>query len=188
MSSTPLLVSRLVPRRSYASFAFVLLVSAVVGYAGGESSKVRAESERTVTETRPTEAAYIAKGDALCADVQVDAAKLLRDAEALQAKEERLTKPEFLRRAAAFWSKQIAFIERFHRRFKALGAPPGDEARVREFLRSIDDGLRTAREIQTTLGRGKEVPRSLVEEYGRAVVRGNTLAQAYGFQVCGRQG
>jgi len=40
--------------------------------------------------------------------------------------------------------------------------------------------------MKATLEESREVSASKVEEYGQTVVRGNTLAQAYGFEVCGR--
>jgi hypothetical protein len=168
-------------------FAFLV---AGTGCGGGSSNDSPGSQDTTATivDQQPTKAEYIARGDALCADLQVAGGKLLRDAQRLQAQSKDLGKREFLARAAAFWSDQVAFIERFHRRFKALGAPPGDEARVREFIRSLEDGLEIAEEIQRTLADGREVPPATVEDYGRVVERGNTLARAYGFTVCGRTG
>jgi hypothetical protein len=188
MSSKVAISINTVLRRGVSFLAgFALLVAgAGCGEADSNNSPGSKETTTAIVGERPTRAEYIARGDALCADAQVAAARLRRKAQQLQAQSERLGKKEFLARAAAFWSDQVAFIERFHRKLKGLGAPPGDEARVREFLRSLEDGLEIAEEIQQTLAQGREVPPATVERYGQVVSRGNTLAQSYGFEVCGK--
>jgi hypothetical protein len=188
MSSKVAICINTVLRRGYPLLPLVAFLIAGTGCGGGNSNDSAGSESTTkaIVDKRPTKAEYLAQGDALCADLQVDGAELRRDAQRLQAQSTRLEKKEFLARAAAFWSDQVAFIKRFHRKFEALSAPPGDEARVREFMRSIEDGLEIAEEIQQTLDNGREVPSATVEDYGRVVARGNTLAQAYGFKVCGR--
>jgi hypothetical protein len=119
-------------------------------------------------DSEATREDYLAEGDALCAEAQAEA--------------------ELLRQAADLWDEQIEFAERFRDRFADLESPPGDEARVRVFLESIDDGIGVGREIQDVLADGKEPSSELVQSYGRIAARGNTLAQAYGFQVCGGSG
>jgi hypothetical protein len=156
---------------------------------GGETNAgPRSTTATETTVDMPTKDEYIAQGDAICADVQAEAAELRRRAQELQAQSDRLPKAEFLERAASFWGEQIRVTETFRGQLAELDPPPGDEERVRRFLESIDDGLAVAREIQATLEDGEEVTTSAVEEYGRTVVRGNTLAQAYGFEICGRTG
>jgi hypothetical protein len=134
----------------------------------------------------PSKQEYIAQGDAVCADIQTGAARLAQQAEDLQAQNDELSKEVFLAKAAQFWQGQIRLIEDFLERFEGLGSPSGDEAQVERLLTSIEDGIAKAREIQETLAGGEEVPEALVEEYGQTVVRGNELARAYGFQVCGQ--
>jgi hypothetical protein len=70
-------------------------------------------------------------------------------------------------------------------KLEALGAPPGDEGRVEQFVVALDDGLEIAREIQATLADGEQPSQERVQSYAEVVVRGNTLARAYGFTVCG---
>jgi AcrR family transcriptional regulator len=77
----------------------------------------------------------------------------------------------------------LAFLEqrelRWTRQFVEAGA--------RERGASAEECLlATAREIQETHAEGEEVPEALVEEYGQTGARGNELARAYGFQVCGQ--
>jgi hypothetical protein len=168
--------------------ALVLVVASVVGCSGSEEQAEPAtETQATTTGGQaPSKQAYIAQGDAICADLGPDIAELQRRGQELQAQSDELSTAEFLERAASFWDDQIQVMEGFRGDFARLGAPPGDEERVEQFLKSIDDGIAIARELKATLEDGREVAASTVEEYGQTVVRGNTLAQAYGFEVCGR--
>jgi hypothetical protein len=170
----------------------VALVLAGCGNGGEENeTPVAGASSTTEAETTvdtPTKAEYIARVDAICADVQAEAARLQRQAQELQAQSDELPKAEFLERAAGFWGEQIRVTESFREQVAQLDPPPGDEDRVGQFVESIDDGLAIARVIEATLEGGEDIAASTVEEYGRAVVRGNALAQAYGFEVCGRTG
>jgi hypothetical protein len=171
--------------------ALVLVVASVVGCSGSEEQAEPA-TETQATTTRggqtPSKQAYIAQGDAICSDLGSDLAELQRRGQKLQAQSDELSTAEFLERAASFWGDQIQVMEGFRGDFARLGAPPGDEERVEQFLKSIDNGIAIAREMKATLEDGREVAASTVEDYGQTVVRGNTLAQAYGFEVCGRSG
>lgn len=178
--------------RLTAPAVLVALLLAGCGNGGGENETAEAAAPSTTeaetTVDMPTKAEYIAQVDAICADVQAEAAELQRQAQELQAQSDELPKAEFLERAASFWGDQIRVTESFREQVAQLDPPPGDEDRVGQFVESIDDGLAIAREIEATLEGGDDIVASTVEEYGQAVVRGNTLAQAYGFEVCGRTG
>jgi len=152
----------------------------------GRLTSTRAEATTGTEQASPSKQEYIAQGDAICAEIQADLAGLAQRAEELQAQSDELPEADFLARAAQLWEDQIGLTEAFLRRFEELVSPPGDEAQVEQFLESIEDGVATAREIQETLAGGREVPQALVEEYGQTGARGNELARAYGFQVCGQ--
>jgi hypothetical protein len=178
------------PQRWAALLVAAVLLVAGCGGSGSEEGKqptsTRAEATTGEGQASPSKQEYISQGDAICAEVQADLAVLRERAEELQAQSDELPKAEFLARAAEFWQDQIGVTEGFLERFEELGSPSGDEAQVEQFLRSIEDGIATAGDIQETLAGGDEVPEALVEEYGQTVVRGNELARAYGFQVCGQ--
>jgi len=178
--------------RLTAPAVLVAVVIAGCGNGGGETETTDAAAgtttEAQTTVGTATKDEYIAQVDAICADVQAEAAELQRQAQELQAQSDTLPKAEFLERAASFWGEQIRVTESFRDQLAQLEPPPGDEEQVGQFLESIDDGLAIAREIEATLESGDDIAASTVDEYGQAVVRGNTLAQAYGFEVCGRTG
>lgn len=157
---------------------------------GGSDESEPDETSPPQTETgasdAPTKEEFISQGDAVCADVQSEAAELAQRAQELESQSGTLPKSEVLARAAAVWDDQIRTISEFRDDFEALGAPAGDEERVEQFIESLDDSLQAARQIRATLREGEEVPQALVDEYGQLVVRGNTLAQSYGFRVCGQ--
>jgi hypothetical protein len=177
-------------RTAPAVLVAIVLAGCGNGGEGGETTEAgpRSTTAAATTVDMPTKNEYIAQGDAICADIQAEAAELRRRAQELQAQSGELPKAEFLERAASFWGEQIRVTETFRAQLAELDPPPGDEERVRQFLESIDDGLAIAQEIRATLEDGEDVTASVVEEYGRTVVRGNTLAQAYGFEICGRTG
>jgi hypothetical protein len=139
-------------------------------------------------DSEATREDYLAEGDALCAEAQAEAAEFAQRGQEIEGRRDTITDAELLRQAADLWDEQIEFAERFRDRFADLESPPGDEARVRVFLESIDDGIGVGREIQDVLADGKEPSSELVQSYGRIAARGNTLARAYGFQVCGGSG
>ena len=172
--------------RLTAPAVLVAVVLAGCGNGGGETVGSATEAQTAVDTAAKDE--YIAQVDAICADVQAEAAELQRQAQELQAQSDELPKAEFLARAASFWGEQIRVTESFREEVADVDPPPGDEDRVGQFVESIDDGLAIAREIEATLEGGDDIAASTVDEYGQAVARGNTLAQAYGFEVCGRTG
>jgi hypothetical protein len=128
---------------------------------------------------------FLAEGDSICADGQVEAAELARRAQEIQAQRGSLSNTELFDQAADVWDDQIALIERYRDRFEALDPPEGDEARIEEFIASFDDGINVAGEVKAALDNGEEPRPELLQTYAGIVARGNTLARAYGFQVCG---
>ena len=173
--------------RPWAALLAVVLVLA--GCGGSDDGASSDAATDTVPATEPSggdKASYIAAGDEICADAQIEAAALLEEAQALQQQSETLPPDEFLSRAADFWQGQIDFAEDFRGQFAELEPPAEDAERHEEFLASVDEGISTATEIQQTLEDGNEVPGSLSDEYRASVEEGNRLARDYGFQVCGR--
>lgn len=140
------------------------------------------------SESEVTREDYLAEGDAVCAEAQVESAEFAQRGQEIESRRGTITDEELLQQAADLWDEQIQFAERFRDRFADLDAPPGDEARVRVFLESIDDGIGVGREIQNALADGEEPSGQLVQSYTSIAARGNTLARAYGFQVCGGSG
>jgi hypothetical protein len=155
----------------------VLLLAGCGG--GGNGGSPNAESG--VSDKKPTKKDYLARGDAICADAQAELARLQpKIKQASAASGDKQTEL-----AAEIWREQITILDNFSSEIKALGAPAGDEERVREFARSLDHGERLGREITGHLEDGEKPPQSLLDEYAQAAYRGNTLAAAYGFKVCG---
>jgi hypothetical protein len=164
----------------YGVLPVVLL--ALAGCGGGSDGSPTTTAESGISDRTPTKQDYLARGDAICADAQADLARLGPEIErASTAPEDE--QPELVRDV---WREQVRILDRFSTKIKQLGAPPGDEARVREFVRSLDDGERLGGEIVGYLEDGEAPPQSLMNRYAQVAYRGNALAQAYGFKVCGR--
>lgn len=164
----------------------VLVLAGCGGSDDGGNTDAATDTAPATNAAGGEKASYIAAGDEICADAQIEAAALLEEAQALQQQSETLPPDEFLSRAADFWQRQIDFAEAFRGQFAELEPPAEDAERHEEFLASVDEGISTATEIQQTLEDGNEVPGSLSDEYRASVEEGNRLASEYGFQVCGR--
>jgi hypothetical protein len=178
-------------RRRAATLGLLLVLTAAVLGACGTSDD---EPEATPTATTTTASAdvdatereaFIAEGDAICADGQLEAAELKRRAQEIEAQRGTLTDEELVERAAVVWDDQIALIERYQERFEDLDPPAGDEARVEEFIGTLDDGAERARDIKAALDDGEAPSPELLQTYFGVVARGNELARAFGFRVCG---
>jgi hypothetical protein len=159
----------------------VLLVAVLllVGCGGDDGSS----GEDGIADKQPTKKEYLARGDAVCADAQAELARLQPKIDQARA----ASGEEQTRLLEEIWREQIRILDSFSSELKALGAPPGDEERVREFVGSLDEGERLGREITSHVEDGEEPPQSLINDYAQAAYRGNALARAYGFKVCGKE-
>jgi hypothetical protein len=154
-----------------------LLIVAVAGCGGGEAAP------SGVADEQPTKTEYLARGDAICSDAQADLARLQPK---INAAADARSEAEQAKLIGQIWREQLRILENFGSQIKALGAPSGDEERVREFVRSLDEAKALGDKVVARLEAGKEPPQDLIEGYARTAYRGNELARAYGFKVCGR--
>jgi hypothetical protein len=160
--------------------AGTLVVALVLAGCGGGDG---GSSEEGIADEQPTKKQYLARGDAICADAQAELARL----QPKIAKARAAPGDEQAELAEEIWRKQLEILDGFSSEIKALGAPAGDEERVDEFVRSLDEGEEQGREILDHVEDGEEPPQELVNDYAQAAYRGNALARAYGFKVCGKE-
>jgi hypothetical protein len=140
-------------------------------------------AEEGIADEQPTKKQYLARGDAICADAQAELARLQPKIDKARA----ASGDEQAGLAEEIWREQLEILDGFSSEIKALGAPAGDEERVGEFVRSLDEGEEQGREILDHVEDGEEPPQELVNDYAQAAYRGNALARAYGFKVCGKE-
>jgi hypothetical protein len=159
---------------------FLVLVLAACG-GGDEAATTRPESE--LSDKKPTKKEYLARGDAICADAQAELARLQPKIDKARA----ASGDEQVELVEEVWREQIRILDSFSSELKALGAPPGDDAQVRVFVRSLDEGEKLGREVLTHVEDGEEPPEPLINDYAQSAYRGNALARAYGFKVCGKE-
>jgi hypothetical protein len=152
----------------------------LAGCGGGDGGS---SAEDAIADKQPAKKQYIARGDAICADAQAELARLQQKIDEARA----ASGDEQVELAEEIWLEQIRILDSFSSEIKALGAPPGDEERVREFVRSLDEGERLGRDILGHVEDGEEPPQELVNNYAQSAYRGNALARAYGFKVCGKE-
>jgi hypothetical protein len=165
--------------------ALVVLTLAVAagGCGGGNESKSTGGTESTSTKPL-SKKTFIARGDAICADLQSQLVPIVSRVERAREMEGARQMSEL----AAIWHDQRDLTQRFRDRFAALSPPRGEKARVDSFVDTLDDGLDASDEIVSALDAGHQPSRKVMERYASAVYRGNTLASGYGFTVCGRTG
>jgi hypothetical protein len=166
----------------------IVLAGLTLAGCGGSGGESATDTTTTAEGDAAARAEFLAKGDVLCAQGQSEAADLARRAQEIQARSGTIPDEELLEQAAAVWDDQIQLVVRFRDELDELEAPPGDEERVEQFVVALEDGLEIAREIQASLADGEEPSRERVQSYVDVVNRGNTLARAYGFTVCGKIG
>lgn len=165
-------------------FATGAAISAIVlaGAACGDSDNGDAEATRREGPPRGR-ADYIAEADALCADVLSEHPEIAAGARRLR----RLSPsdPGFHERAARHFRRVLAVARGAWADFEALQPPDADRERVEEFQEASAEPIARLRDLIQAFER-REDPDAAGQAYVRALARADRLADAYGFEVCGR--
>lgn len=178
-----------------AALALIATLAPACGGEGGTGGPTGAVAE---TGTVATEAAatteggsaaeradYIARADAMCAEVGASKEGQELSTSLDELRETPQTDPSFDDKAAAHFRKVLRLAHRFRDEFAALPPPRDDEAQVREFLNASDEATEHLEDVIAALESGRD-PRPTLEAYGAAIAKASRLAEAYGFQICGR--
>jgi hypothetical protein len=176
-----------VPTRLAVLFASLALIAAVAGCGGGGSS---------TDETRPTEApaqtsegakeAFIEEADALCTDYQAKVAPIKAELEELEGEAEPES-PENELALGEVLGEAIAEAEAELEALRELEPPPGDSATIEKMLATAEEGNALGTEAAGALEEG-DTSRfgELAGEVQATNNRAKTIAEGYGFQVCGQ--
>jgi hypothetical protein len=168
--------------RAVCSCALALILAGCGGGDEGNRSSDPAGRSKTASGERLTKNEFLARGDSICADAQAELALIQKRVDKARS----MPPSEQGAEVEAIWRRQLEIARRYRARFSALQPPEADDARMREFMRTLNEGIKLSRQIIEYLDDREEPPREMLEEYGKVVYRGNALAQAYGFTVCGR--
>lgn len=145
----------------------VLAVLAVALVAAGCGSSKKSSS--TSSSSKITKAEFLRKGNAICAagnkEINAQGKKIF-------GKNRKPTKAQLKQFATQVL---VPSVEKQVNQIKALGAPAGDEAKVKAILDAADQGV----------AKGKQDPLVLVKDSGDPFKRANKLARDYGLNVCG---
>jgi hypothetical protein len=143
------------------------------------------DSQQTVTVTAPSgdQAAYVAEADALCARIASRDPELAEGAEELRKLAP--SDPRFHEKAAAHFARVLDVATSGRDEFDSIEPPEVVKARVSEFGRVNDDAIASLREIVSALERGT-TPEEELTEYGRLLSEASGIAEAIGFEICGR--
>ena len=136
----------------------LLAIALVVGACGSDE------------KSAPSKAEFLRKGNAICAagNKEIDAAgnKMFKGQ---KGKPSEAQIKRFATEAA------LPSIERQVDQLRRLGAPKGDEAKVKAILDAAQQGIEKT----------KQDPALLAQDKGGPFERANSLARAYGLTVCG---
>jgi hypothetical protein len=164
-------------------FALAVLALSIVAGGCGGSKDSNEPSRAASTSAKPlSKKTFLARGDAICAEMQSELIPITQRVE--RARD--MSGARQLEELAEIWGDQRELTQRFRDRFAALPPPRGEEARMSQFLDTLDDGLAASDDIVAALEAGQQPPRDVMQRYASAVYRGNVLASGYGFTVCGR--
>ena len=137
----------------------------------------------TVTEPSADQAAYVAEADALCARIASRNPELAEGADEIRNLAP--SDPRFHEKAAAHFARVLDVATSGRDEFDSIEPPDVVEARVAEFSRVNDDAIASLREIVAGLESGT-TPEEELEEYGRLLSEASGIAEAIGFEICGR--
>jgi acyl-CoA reductase-like NAD-dependent aldehyde dehydrogenase len=162
-----------------------LIAVLAVGLAACGGSDDEAATTVTVTEEPAAgHAEYVAEADAYCTRMAADPELVESLAELREVPE---NSPTFPDRAAAHFRlvRDLALDAR--EELAAIEPPEALRPRVEDFLTANDEAIEELRDIIAALEGGDTAPDS-ADAYGRKLAEADRLAEAIGFEVCGRIG
>lgn len=130
------------------------------GCGGGDDNK---------SSSSISKAEYIRKGNAICA---AGNKKIEAKAGQVFGTKQKPSEGQLTQFASTVL---LPSVEQEVAQLKKLGAPSGDEDKVKAILAAADDGI----------AKGKQDPLSLTQDKGGPFEKANSLARAYGLTVCG---
>lgn len=169
--------------RSLLWCAVAVILSGCGGSGEPSATGSAADTDPPATRQALTKNQFLAKGDAICADAQAELAVIVARANKARA----MPPARQMAELEAIWRRQAQIAREFRDRLAALPPPKGDEPRIAEFMRALDEGIQLSDDVLDQLEAGRrQPPPKLMNDYASAVYRGNALAVGYGFTVCGR--
>jgi acyl-CoA reductase-like NAD-dependent aldehyde dehydrogenase len=162
-----------------------LIAALAVGLAACGGSDDDAATTATVTgDPAPGQAEYVAEADAFCTRTASNT-ELSESLTELRKIPE--TSPAFPERAAAHFRlvRDLALDAR--EELAAIEPPDALRPRVEDFLEVNDEAIEELRAVIAALERGETADDS-ANAYARKLAEADRLAEAIGFEVCGRTG
>jgi hypothetical protein len=162
----------------------VLIATLTIALAACGGSEDDATRAVTVTENASGHAEYVAEADALCSQVLAGSEVNESLAELRQIPE---TSPEFRERAAAHYRLILDLAVGAKDELQAIEPPEADRPRVEEFFELNEETIEALRDVIAAIERGETSP-DTINEYIGLLAEGDRLAEAIGFEICGRTG
>jgi ABC-type Fe3+-citrate transport system substrate-binding protein len=153
--------------RGFALGAGILVVALVVAGCGGGGDET---STNTISK-----AVFIKKGNAIC---QKGSERMVVSFTSFLEKEKSSVKhPSQATKEELVGEALVPSVKREIKEFEALGAPSGDEDRVGEIIKALEEGLETA----------ESNPEAVVSSSDAVFGIPSRLAGEYGLEVCGNR-
>jgi hypothetical protein len=160
-----------------------LIVALTVGLAACGGSDDEAATTSTVSGgPAPGQAEYVAEADALCSRT-VSGSEVNESLTELREIPE--TSPEFPERAAAHFRLVHDVAVDAREEFAAIEPPDALRPRVDDFLSVNDEAIEELNNVIAALESGETEP-DAVNSYIQKLAEADRLAEAIGFEVCGR--
>jgi len=157
------------------TICLLLTTALALGACGGSG-----DSENPV----PTRAAYIERTDALCEASNERTRKLNRELQRASAAAG--DEGDQLKRLAPILRRGYGAVRDNAVAFRAVQAPPADEARIERIRKAYDRQAELARKLADAAARGDAVRfRSVAAQQRRLVVSARKLTRGFGFDECG---
>jgi ABC-type Fe3+-hydroxamate transport system substrate-binding protein len=150
----------------------ILVTSLALAVAGCGSSSSSSSSSKSTSTPAITKAEFLKKGNAICKNGNKEINKA---AKTVFAKGKKPSHAEMMNFATG---TIIPSVQRQISGVKALGAPKGDEAKVKAIVTTA----------QAALDKGKKDPAILVSNKRDPFAKSNKLTKAYGLKACGGGG
>jgi hypothetical protein len=158
-----------------------LIAALAVGLAACGGSDDEAATTTTVSSgTAPGQAEYVAEADALCS-------RVLSGTDVNESLTELRKSPEFPERAAAHFRLVHDLAVDAREEFAAIEPPDALRPRVEDFLSVNEEAIEELRGVIEALESGDTEP-EVVNAYIEKLAEADRLAEAIGFEVCGRTG
>lgn len=174
--------------RRYLLPIFILGILALAGCGGSSDDPSDPTSTETAAGTQGeslSKTEYIAEADQICKKAQEDAASMESQFTQLS---EGISNPKQAKELADLLGELTAHTKREVAQLKALEPPPADAEVVNSFFAAVEDRIATGEDFADAVEDGDQSRVNSLNKQGSSQrTKSTSIAQRYGFKVCGAE-